>query len=77
MGRSIFRPSQCFPGRSDFTDVEPLYELKFFQKYFGARRARAKLRALEKRAYFSSVAKSGRNKKNLQKCEELQKKYLD
>ena len=36
----------------------------FFGKNFGARRARAKLWALEKRASFSSVAKSGRNKQN-------------
>ena len=49
MGQSIFRPSQCFPSRSDFTDVEPLYEFKFVSS---ARRARAKLQALEKRAHF-------------------------
>jgi len=49
----------------------------FFQKIFGARRARAKLRALEKRASFSSVAKSGRNKNTfLQKCGEWQKKNI-
>ena len=40
-----------------------LYKFSFFQKKFGARRARAKLRALKKQAHFSSVAKSGRNKK--------------
>ena len=43
--------------------LSPYINSNFFQKIFGARRARAKLRALEKRAYFSSVAKSGRNKK--------------
>ena len=49
----------------------------FFQKIFGARCARAKLRALEKRARFSSVAKSGRNKKTfLQKCGEWQKEIF-
>ena len=63
-GKVHFPAEQKFSGHSDFTDVEPLYKFKFFQKTFGARRARAKLRALEKRAYFLSVAKSGRNKKN-------------
>ena len=66
-----------FFGHSDFTDVEPLYKVKFFQKIFGARRARANLRALDKRAHFSSVAKSGRKKKTfLQKCEKWQKKIF-
>ena len=57
--------------------LSPFIKSKFFQKIFGARRARAKLRALEKRASFSSVAKSGRNKKTfLQKCGEWQKKNI-
>ena len=73
-----FPAELMFPGHSDFTDVEPLYEFKFFSKNFWrATRARAKLRALEKRASFSSVAKSGRNKKTfLQKCGEGQKKIF-
>ena len=57
--------------------LSPFMNSKFFQKNFGARRARAKLRALAKRAHFSSVAKSGRNKKIiLQKCGEWQKKII-
>ena len=77
MWYSIFRLNKSISGHSDFTDVESLYEFKFFQKNFGARRARAKLRALEKRAHSSSVAKSGRNKKTfLQKCEEWQNKIF-
>ena len=50
----------------------------FFQKIFGARRARAKLRALEKRASFSSVAKSGRNKNFFAEMWRIaKKKFLD
>ena len=49
----------------------PFMNSNFFQKIFGARRA------LEKRASFSSVAKSGRNKKTfLQKCGNWQKKIF-
>ena len=55
----------------------PFMNSNFFQKIFGARRARAKLRALEKRASFSSVAKSGRNKKTfLQKSGRNKKTFL-
>ena len=73
-----------FPGRTNvFPAILSLQMLglfmntKFFQKIFGARRARAKLQALAKRAYFSSVAKSGRNKNFfLQKCGEWQQKNI-
>jgi len=57
--------------------LSPFMNSNFFQKIFGTRRARAKLRALEKRASFSSVAKNGRSKKTfLQKCGEWQKKIF-
>ena len=42
--------------------LSPFIKSNFFKKFL-ARGARAKLRALKKRAYFSSVAKSDRNKK--------------
>ena len=51
-----------FPAILILKMLTPFMNSNFFQKSFGAR-ARAKLRALEKRASFSSVAKSGRNKK--------------
>ena len=41
MWPSIFRPNQCFPGHSIITDVESLYEFKFFSKKFW-RAARAR-----------------------------------
>ena len=55
--------TNVFPAILILQMLSPSMNSNFFQKIFGARRARAKLRALEKRASFSSVAKSGRNKK--------------
>ena len=67
----LIRCDRPFPGQTNsfpavliLQMLSPSMNSNFFQKCFGARRARAKLRALEKRAHFSSVAKSGRNKKN-------------
>ena len=69
--------TNVFPAILILQMLSPFMNSNFFQKIFGARRARAKLRALEKRASFSSVAKSGRNKKTfLQKCGEWQKKNI-
>ena len=69
--------TNVFPAILILQMLSPFMNSNFFQKIFGARRARAKLRALEKRASFSSVAKSGRNKKSfLQKCGEWQKKNI-
>ena len=69
--------TNTFPAILILQMLSPSINSNFFQKIFGARRARAKLRALEKRASFSSVAKSGRNKKTfLQKCGEWQKKIF-
>ena len=55
--------TKVFPAILNLQMLSPFIKTIFFQKIFGARRARAKLRALKKRAYFSNVAKSGRNKK--------------
>jgi len=77
MRQSIFGQTNVFPAILSLQMLRPFMNSNFFQKIFGARRARAKLRALEKRAHFSSVAKSDRNKKTfLQKCGEWQKKNI-
>ena len=55
--------TKVFPAILILQMLSPFIKSKFFQKFFGARHARAKLRALAKRAYFLSVAKNGRNKK--------------
>ena len=69
--------TKMFPAILILQMLSPFMNSNFFQKIFGTRRARAKLRALEKLAYFSSVAKSCRNKKTfLQKCGEWQKKIF-
>ena len=69
--------TNSFPAVPILQMLSPSMNSNFYQKSFGARCARAKLRALQKRAHFSSVAKSGRNKKTfLQKCEEWQKKNI-
>ena len=83
-----FREIPCdppFPGQTNIFPAILILQIlslfmnsKFFQKSFGAQRARAKLRALEKRAYFSSAAKSGRNKKQIAEIWEVVKeKNLD
>ena len=81
----LIRCDRPFSGRTKVTPavlilqmLSPSMNSNFFQKIFGARRAHAKLRALEKRASFSSVAKSGRNKITF--CRNVgngKKKYLD
>ena len=69
--------TKVFPAILILQILSSLMNSNIFQKMFGARRACAKLRALEKRVSFSSVAKSGRNKKTfLQKCGEWQKKIF-
>ena len=68
--------TNSFPAVLILQMLSPFMNSKFFSKNIW-RAARAKLRTLEKRAYFSSVAKSGRNKKTfLQKCGEWQKKNI-
>ena len=57
--------------------LSPLMNSNFFQKMFGARRACAKLRALEKRVSFSSVAKNGRNKKKFAEIWGMAKKIFE
>ena len=67
--------TNVFPAILILQMLSPFMNSNFFQKSFGAR-ARAKLRALEKRASFSSVAKSGRNKKKVFRNVENGKKKI-